>query len=234
MRDYIVVQGIRICKNYENFVPETFGRLTTIGPRFLLRVNKSGRRSVKRLAFHVCRCECGEYVLARVVHLKKGHTASCGCRQRYSAAQVNRKHGMAGCPEYCSWAAMIQRCTNTNNSTYSDYGGRGIMVCDRWLDPENGFANFLADMGLRPSPEHSIDRIDVNGNYCPENCRWATRIEQQRNQRSNCRLEHNGVIMCVTEWAESLKMTPSTLYSRLRRGWSVEKAIATPVKNKVK
>lgn len=130
--------------------------------------------------------------------------------------------------EYNSWRAMINRCLRPNTDQFEDYGGRGITVCGRWTG-EFGFSNFLADMGRKPSRKHSIERNDTNGGYCPENCRWATPSEQNRNRRSSVILEFNGERRSLIEWSELLGMSNRTLAARLRvLKWSVEKALTTP------
>ena len=144
---------------------------------------------------------------------------SCGCLQKeISTARVvkyNTKHGRHRTPEYNSWQGMKARCYTKTNPKYKDYGARGIKVCDRWL---NSFENFLADMGEKPSPKHSIDRIDVNGDYCPENCRWATIEEQQNNMRKSLRITHNGRTQTITQWCEELNVSCSKALHRYHRG----------------
>lgn len=127
-------------------------------------------------------------------------------------------------PEKFIWIAMLDRCKNTNNTGFKNYGGRGIAVCKRW----EKFENFLADMGRRPSKDHSIDRKDNNGNYEPGNCRWATMIEQARNRRDNHLLTYEGVTLTIKEWANRLNILDSVIHKRLKLGWSVEKAVTTP------
>jgi len=123
---------------------------------------------------------------------------------------------------------MIQRCTDQNHVQYQDYGGRGIAVCVRWLN-EDGYKNFLADMGKRPSPKHMLDRENNNLGYFPENCRWVNRITQNRNTRKNLVIEFDGEKRCLAEWSEKLGMKYRVLYSRIvTYGWSVEKAFTTP------
>lgn len=130
-----------------------------------------------------CVCQCGNIVKTLGDRLRSGHTKSCGCLQKDTVRKNKTIHGYTtkkSCTsEYKSWHAMIQRCTNPNSAGFGDYGGRGITFCDRW----RVFANFIADMGDKPRPELSLDRIDNNGNYEPENCKWSTRSEQMSNQR---------------------------------------------------
>lgn len=128
----------------------------------------------------LCRCDCGVEIIVSGSHLRGGITQSCGCLRSEVLIERSTKHGGYGTPEYNSWCAMIQRCTNPKKIDYENYGGRGITICERWRD---NFEYFLSDMGYRPGPEYSIDRIDVNGNYEPLNCRWATAKEQRANQR---------------------------------------------------
>lgn len=135
------------------------------------------------------------------------------------------KHGMHLSSEYNSWAMMKSRCANPNNPVFSYYGGRGIQVCDRWLE---SFEAFLADMGRKPNRSFSIDRIDVNGNYEPSNCRWADKREQAQNTRANRDVTVDGVTMCVTEWARITGISISTIYVRTGRGWSWEEAVSIP------
>jgi hypothetical protein len=136
-----------------------------------------------------------------------------------------RARGVYRDSEYRSWDGLIRRCTCSAEPSWHNYGGRGITVCERWLSYEN----FLADMGPKPSRKHSLDRIDVNGNYEPGNCRWATVNEQQRNRRNNKLVTFGSKTQCLTAWAEELHLPLYTLSQRLNRGWSVEKAFTEPV-----
>ncbi len=138
-----------------------------------------------------------------------------------------RTHGESRkTPEYRAWLNMRCRCFNPCVSSYMRHGGRGIVICDRWL---HSYPNFLEDMGRRPSLKHSLDRIDNDGNYTPENCRWATRTEQNRNMVTNTLVELRGRTQCISAWAEEIGISPPGLYMRLfKLGWSVEKSLTTP------
>lgn len=161
----------------KELIGQRFGRLLVIGLTPSREIASGERR---RLC--VVRCECGNEAEARPSNLRSGNTTSCGCMhaEMSAAGQCNFKHGGSATREYRAWMRMKERCYNPKSKRYEDWGGRGITVCDRWLE---GFENFLADMGPRPSPRHSLDRKDNDGNYEPSNCRWATYSEQNLNRR---------------------------------------------------
>lgn len=232
MAEFIVVHSIKVATE---FVPETFGRLTTIGPRFRLQCSVQGLKT----SHQVCQCTCGNVCVVRISGLKNGSTASCGCRRREEVIKRNTKHGECRrgklTKEYSGWVAMMQRCYNIKHESYPDYGGRGITVCDRWREPDGvGFTNFIDDMGRKPSSKHSIERKLVNGNYCPENCCWATDNEQARNRRNNVYLTHNGKTQCLSAWAKELGIPDGTLRDRLKSGMPIERALTKPVKGRVR
>ena len=159
-------------RNFVDFINQRFGRLVVI--------EKTDKRSGTNVIWK-CKCDCGNEVFVSSSNLRSGHTQSCGCLQKERVSKAKTTHGMRFTSEYYSWNNMKARCYNPNYKHYKDYGGRGITICDRWRD---SFENFLEDMGSKPSNKHSIDRIDVNGNYDPENCKWSTSQEQARNKRN--------------------------------------------------
>lgn len=194
---------------------ERFGRVVVVRE---LESVKSPNGTVRRRV--ECRCDCGTIKVFGLPALRNGHTKSCGCLRVDARREGMRTHGGTGTPEHKIWLGMKRRCKDLNDR---NYGGRGIMVCERW---EKSFEAFLADMGPRPSPEHSIDRYpDQNGNYEPGNCRWATRSQQARNMRVNVLIERNGETLCLAEWAERFGMSPSLLAGRLNSGWTFDEAI---------
>lgn len=165
-----------------------------------------------------CSCDCGiTGIIIPGVSLRSGNSLTCGCGRK--------KHGhrlaSGSSPTYSAWTSMLRRCDSPHNDSYMRYGGRGIEVCARWLE---SFENFLEDMGEKPHGK-TLDRIDVNGNYDPGNCRWATIKEQNRNKTSNVYLTLNGVTKTIAEWAEISGVKYTTFHERLKRGWTLEEAL---------
>lgn len=158
--------------------------------------------------------------------LKNGHTKSCWCL-RLEGNRTIHGHNRTGktTSTYNTWQHIIQRCTNPNNKDYKDYGSRGIAVCDRWLK----FKNFLKDMGECPDG-HTIERKKNSEEYSPENCKWATRKQQARNRRNNHLITAFGKIQCLAAWSEETEIPEYVIRDRLKRGWSPEKTLTTPVK----
>lgn len=173
-----------------------------------------------------CLCDCGMVQWVRPGRLLNGNTRSCGCLRNEMSGARTRTHGMAGTKTYSVWGSMLERCADPDNK---DYGGRGIRVCERWLN----FANFYADMGPAP-PGHSIERSDVNGHYEPANCHWTTRRKQANNTRRNRKVRRFGQIKTITEWAEIENQPPSRVFCRLWRNWSIEQALTLPKDTRLK
>lgn len=197
---------------------QVFGRLTVMRRAG----SKAGRVT------WACMCECGSTVEVISNALTSGHTKSCGCWKDERNRSTPLKHGHARrgtklTPTYKTWQAMMTRCYNPKVKSYKDYGGRGVKVCDGW----HYFENFLAYMGERPD-DMTLDRIDSNGDYIPGNCRWATRIEQNRNTRNNKVVEFDGVRMTQSEFAERIGVNQTTVSYRLRNGWTPEQVANTP------
>jgi len=167
-----------------------------------------------------CQCDCGNETVVRGSQLKSGVTASCGCGIRKASSRP-RTHGQTHTPLYKRWRAMIERTRNPNATEYHNYGGRGIGVCERWL----AFEGFAADMGQTFDEALTLERRDVNGDYSPDNCYWATTRQQARNKRNNHVIEWRGRRMVVTDWADLLGLNPNTVVHRLRRGWPVDRAL---------
>ena len=172
----------------------------------------------------LCKCDCGVEKLIDGGNLRRGKSKSCGCSQMDAARKARISHGRSGSIEYTCWQRMIGRCVDETNERYSDYGGRGIKVCVRWMQ---SFSAFFEDMGLRPSSEHSIDRFpDNDGDYEPGNCRWASRLEQQGNKRTNRVIEYRGERLIAAEWARRFGVDGRGIRSRLDRGLSPEEIFA--------
>ena len=175
-----------------------------------------------------CACACGNEAVKDWSSVWRGKTRSCGCMKADKAranGYASKTHGKRYSREYAIWRGLHTRCYNVSDPGYRNYGALGITVCDRW----HKFENFYADMGDRPTPGHSIDRIDVDGPYSPENCRWVTNAEQQqRNKRTNRRVTAFGETLCLAEWGRRYNLRPETISERLAYGWGTEKAVSKP------
>ena len=199
-------------KNIESMKGKRFGKLRVLQ---FAGINQHRKRLWR------CLCDCGAFVIVIGSSLRSGATSSCGCVMRIHSVThgQSRARGGLGSPEYRVWAVMLSRC----KPGVRNYGARGIKVCERW----KSFENFFIDMGRRPSPRHSIDRIDNDGDYEPDNCRWATKRQQDRNRRTNHLLTLGDETCCLTEWAEIIGITPQALSDRLKSGWSIRQALTS-------
>lgn len=214
-----------------------FGRLVVI--------NDSGKRAKDGVVYWSCRCECGNFVDVYSKSLTSGKTRSCGCLNIESLRANGKEaikhvskwieknkhpsitHGKTKSKEYISWIKLKSRCENLNDIRYENYGKRGIKVCERWKK----FEAFYDDMGICPDG-FSIDRIDNDKGYSPENCRWATKSQQQRNKRNNRKIDAFGEIKLLCEWSDKFGISPSTILNRLKSNWSNEDAVSKPIKVK--
>lgn len=219
-KDNIVFQELPN-KFGEDLTGKTFDRLTVLG--FAFRDKSTGNGA----QWHWwCECQCNEIVIVPKTRLVKGFTRSCGCFRQEMMADKQRTHGKSNTSIYKIWTKIKQRCFNSASVAYRYYGGRGITMCDRW----QSFEMFANDMGERPSAKHSVERVDNDGNYCPENCIWALRPIQANNTRSNHRVTYQNRTQNVSQWAVELGCSAKTLYNRLHLGWSDEATISTPIK----
>lgn len=192
------------------------------GKRFNRLVVLGYSHTDKKTAYWTCKCDCGKTATVRGKALKDNNTKSCGCLK--NEGPIHFKHGHSGTPTYDSWYAMIRRCTNPNDQAHPYYGGRGITVCDKWLTIDG----FIEDMGERPYGK-TLDRIDNNGNYELENCRWATKKEQGNNRRSNKLITYSGITLTLSQWAERVGISSQALHSRMFVcDWPIEKALTAP------
>lgn len=188
---------------------QRFGRLVVVEPA----EKQNGRTA------WVCHCDCGETTVVLTKRLTTGHTKACGCLKR----TVRLKHGLARSKTYQAWHDMKYRCLSETNKRWKDYGGRGITIDPSWMD----FENFLRDMGEAP-PGMSLERVDNDGNYCKENCIWASWEDQYRNRRTSILITLEGETKTISEWCRHYGINRSVYVSRTKRGWSIEAALTTP------
>lgn len=195
---------------------QRFGRLTVVA-----RAENIGKQTA-----WLCKCDCGQSVVVMGLNLKRSNTRSCGCLWKDKVPQtnmeINTRHGESHTKLHRAWCNMRYRCFNTRCKDYGNYGGRGITICDEWRKYE-AFRDWSLDNGFEEG--RSLDRIDVNGNYCPNNCRWVSEKVQQNNKRNNRYLTFNGVTHTVQEWSDITGIGWTTIAGRLKARWSVEEAL---------
>lgn len=199
---------------------ERFGRLTVIERA---ESNKYG-------AIWKCSCDCGNRVSVAGVKLRNGHTRSCGCLVSDTIGNLNKTHGMSHTRLHYIWGNMKSRCYNPNNHFYKRYGGRGITVCDEWIDDFTAFVDWALSSGYDESL--TIDRIDNDQSYFPDNCRWANKTEQANNRKSSRLFEMGGEIKSISEWCREYKKKSPTVAYRLRQNWTIEEALDLTSRNK--
>lgn len=214
-------------------IGQRFGRWTVsegIEVRKLKRPDGRTRTSV----YVKCFCDCGQEKMVSAENLKNAATKSCGCLRDENSSNMCKakmRHGESdgsSCTtEYRSWTGMKARCLNSCDKDYHRYGGRGVLVDARWID---SYETFLADMGRKPGPKYSIDRIDFNGPYSAENCRWADSKQQNNNRRSTILLDFSGDKRTIAELSVVAGIGHDAMYQRIKAGWSIDRIIATPLR----
>ena len=199
---------------------QRFGRL-----RVIKRIKNNGRNTN-----WLCKCDCGKETEATSHILRKGEKQSCGCLHREFIISKNKKHEKSNTRLYKIYVHMKQRCYNKKDKNYIYYGARGIKICDNWLYNFMNFYKWAFETGYKDNL--TIDRIDVNGDYEPNNCRWATRKEQANNQTSNRLITYNGITKNISKWAEEYNIPYEILQNRItKHGWDIEKALTQPIRH---
>lgn len=229
---YLLRDGCtKSCGCYANYLSSQRRIKDITGERFG-RLTVTGKAYVKNLTtYWHCKCDCGNEVDVCTSNLKNGSTMSCGCLQREKIKNRMTTHGKTKTRLYRIWARMKNRCYCKNNSAYSDYGGRGIIVCDEWRNDFDAFYDWAISHGYKDNL--SIDRIDCNGNYEPDNCRWSTSEVQNNNKRNNDYIEYNNETHTLAEWGKILGIRRATLWARIYNyNWSIDRAFTEPVHKK--
>ena len=202
--------------NFKDLTGLSFSRLTVLS-----RAENSPSGKVR----WNCLCLCGNTAIVSSRNLRTQHTASCGCLNVAATKKSNTTHGKNKTAEHKIWIGMKNRCSNPKNRSFARYGGKGIAVCERWT---KSFEGFLSDMGHRPSPAHSIDRIKSSLGYSPWNCRWATIDEQQNNKNNSVKITSNGSTLTAAQWSRKLGGNAHLVLSRLGLGWTKDEAVSIP------
>lgn len=206
----------------EDLTGKTFGELTVIRET-MPRISKSGNKS----RMWTCKCSCGNIIDVFQGNLLRGYSKSCGCIGKKHRAKSRTSHGLSKTRIYSIWCEMKKRCYKENDPAFRRYGGRGISVCDEWNNSFLSFYKWSMNNGYNDSL--TIDRIDNDGNYCPTNCRWASKKEQSRNTSKTIRISIGGETKSLSDWCDALHISSSTVRKRISDGWSEEDALLTPI-----
>lgn len=206
---------------YKDLSGQRFGKLTVI--------KRNGTTNNGKVIWE-CICDCGNSTKVTTCSLRTGNTRSCGCLYKQSRKEIKTTHGLRHHPLYSVWLNIKQRCLNPNSTSYKRYGGRGITICDEWKNDFKSFYDWSMENGYQKNL--TIDRIDVNGNYEPNNCRWTTIEQQANNKRNNHYLEYDNKRLTMSQWSKQLNLPRTVILYRLKLGWSVEKTLTTPVRYK--
>lgn len=219
------LEKLRKERKFISLVGNKFGKLTVI-ERTENQYTKSG---VPVVAYR-CRCDCGNEVIVRAGNLRSGHTSSCGCNSsRNYIGENNKKHGMSNKRIHVIWQRINERCNNKNADNYQYYGERGIKVCKEWqgINGAENFIKWALENGYKE--KLTIERKDVNGDYCPDNCTWVTQKEQCNNKRNNIMISYKGKTQTLTQWCEEFNLNYQRVRERIKNGWDFESAAFTPV-----
>ena len=205
---------------------QRFGRWTVI--------KRSTKSSVNHATYWLCKCDCGTEKDVDAKKLVSGESKSCGCLMKEINAKLHTKHGMDETRLCNVYRGIVQRCCDSNSKLFTYYGGRGIWICDEWRNDFTAFHKWAMENGYDENAEHgkcTIDRIDNNGSYCPENCRIVSMKTQCNNRRSNIVVEYRGEKKTIAEWCDELHLSYFTIYQRIKKlHWDAERAFNTPVK----
>lgn len=215
-----MMEFIALSKQAKNLTRQRFARLVALGP--------IGVNSAKRVLWK-CRCDCGKFVNVRSDLLHSGQVKSCGCFNSEVHSSLLKTHGLSQTKFYAAWRGMVQRCTVPKFPSYKEYGGRGIRVCDEWMDNVEAFHDYVSQLPHFGEKGYTLDRIDNHGNYEPGNVRWASKSVQSRNSRQVRLFTYGGKTQCLRDWADELGYTFDTLRGRiLKLGWPIERAFTEP------
>ena len=212
----------------DNIIGKKFGHLTVLKLDHKKQIFNSSGKKNGWFYYYLCECECGNECIVERKHLLTKHSQSCGCHKVNLLKERTTTHNKRYTKIYNVWCGIKGRCYNLRQISYKHYGAKGIIMCDEWLNDFMNFYNWSMANGYKEGL--SIDRIDINGNYEPSNCRWTDDKTQARNTTTNNYITYNGETHCLTEWAELYGLSYGTLKARLNRKWSFEEALTTPLK----